>query len=108
MGVVCASETGAWRFCFSVGGGAPGTALVAKTQSLRRASRADDGRMDGRKTPGGPEAGNSQVRYQTRPFYPRGISLYGGERAVDGAPLLGIQVATETQVEPARRKSGKG
>ena len=55
-----------------------------------------------------PEAGTRKVCYQTRPFYPLGIRLKDGEGAVDGAPLLGGQVATGTQVETARRKSGMG
>ena len=32
-----------WRFCFFVGGEAPGAALVAAIQTSRRAGRADDG-----------------------------------------------------------------
>ena len=83
-------------------------ALVVTIQGSRRAGRAEDRGMDGRRTPGGPEVGTSQVRYQTRPFYLRGIFLDGGEGEVDGAPLLGGQAATRTQVDPARRKSGKG
>ena len=42
------------------------------------------------------------------PLSPRRIFLYCGEGAVVSAPLLGGQAATGTQVEPVRRKSGKG
>ena len=100
-------STGAWRFCFSDGGGAPGAALFAEIQALRRAGSADDGVMGGRRMPGGPEAGTSQVHYCTRPFSSRGICLDSGEGSVEGAPLLGGQAATGTQVDPARHKSGK-
>ena len=99
---------GAWIFCFSVGGGAPGAALVVEIKISRRAGRADDGGMDGRETPSGPGPGTPQVRNQTRPFFPRGIRLDGGEGSVDGAPLLGSKAATGNQVEPSRRKSVKG
>ena len=64
--------------------------------------------MVGRRTHGGPEAGMAQVCHQTRLFSPRGIRLDGGEGAVYGAPLLGGQAATGTQVETARREGGKG
>ena len=69
---------GEWIFCFSVGGGASGAELAAAILVLRRAGCADDRIMDGRRTPGGPETGTSQVRYQKRPFYPQGILLNGG------------------------------
>ena len=98
---------GAWRFCFSVGSGAPGAALVVEIQISRRAGLADDRGMDGRGTPSGPGPGTPQVRNQTRPFYPQGIRLNGGEGSVDGSPLLGCQMATGTQIDPTRRKSGK-
>ena len=99
---------GAWRFFFSVGGGAPGAALVVEIQISRRAGLADDRGMDGRGTPSGPGPGTPQVRNQTRPFFPRGIRLDGGEGSVDGAPVIGCQTATRTKVETTRGKSGKG
>ena len=65
-------------------------ALVVTIQGSRRAGRAEDRGMDVRRTPGGLEAGPSQVRYQKRPFPQQGICLNGGEGAVDGASLLSV------------------
>ena len=66
------------------------------------------GGVDRRGTSGGPGTGTPQVCYQTRPFSPQVIHLNVGEGSVDGAPLLGCQTATRTQVDPARGKIGKG
>ena len=82
--------------------------LVTAIKTSRRAGCADDRVMDEMGMPGGPDTGTPKVRYQTRPFYPRVICLHGGERSVDGDLILGGQTATGTQVEPNRRKTGKG
>ena len=79
---------GAGRFCFSVGGVAPGATLVTAVQALRRGGRADDGGMDGGGTPGGSDAKISQFRHQAGPLSLQVIHLDGGERAVEGDPVL--------------------
>ena len=82
--------------------------LVAEIQTSRRAGHTDDSGIDRRGTPGGPVTGIPHVCYRTRPFSLRGICLDGGEGSVYGAPVLGLQTAAGTQLEPTRGKSGKG
>ena len=64
--------------------------------------------MVGGRKPGGVEEGTTPVCHRTRPFSPGGIFLNGVEGEVGGAPLLGGQEATGTQVEPTRREGGTG
>ena len=89
-------------------GGATAATLVTAVQSFRRAACAYDGGINKGGTPGGSGAITSQVRHKARRIYPRGIRLNVGEGAVDGAPLLGGQADTRTQVVSASREGGKG
>ena len=66
--------TGAWIFCFSVGGGALGATLITIVKTLQRAGHADERGMERR---GGPGTGTPQVHHQALPFSPREIRSMG-------------------------------
>ena len=64
--------------------------------------------MDGGETPASSGTSTSQVCHRACPLSLQGICLNGGEMSVDGAPVLGCQRATGTQVEPTQGESEKG